>query len=76
VNARILIVDDHPLTRDALAALLEQGGFDVAGQAADAESAVARAGELRPDLVLLDLSLPGMSGVEALPQLRAAASDA
>jgi DNA-binding NarL/FixJ family response regulator len=76
VPARILIVDDHPLTRDALAALLEQGGFEIAGRAADAESAIAGAAELRPDLVLLDLSLPGMSGVEALPLLREAAPDA
>jgi DNA-binding NarL/FixJ family response regulator len=76
VSARILIVDDHPLTRDALAALLEGGGFEIAGRAADAESAIAAAVELRPDLVLLDLSLPGMSGVEALPLLREAAPDA
>jgi DNA-binding NarL/FixJ family response regulator len=69
----ILIIDDHPLTREALAALLEQNGFDVAGQAADGETAVQQAGELRPDLILLDLSMPGMNGLEALPQLRAAA---
>ena len=72
----ILIVDDHPLTRDALAALLQQNGFTVAGQAADGESAVLRAGELGPDLILLDLSMPGMNGLEALPQLRAAAPTA
>jgi two-component system, NarL family, nitrate/nitrite response regulator NarL len=71
--ATILIVDDHPLTRDALAALLEQNGFEVAGQAADGETAVRQAGELGPDLILLDLSMPGMNGLEALPQLRAAA---
>jgi len=69
----ILIVDDHPLTRDALASLLQQNGFTVAGQAADGETAVRQAGELGPDLILLDLSLPGMNGLEALPQLRAAA---
>jgi len=63
-------------TRDALAALLRQGEFDVVGEAADAESAIERAGELRPDLILLDLSLPGMSGVDALPHLRAAAPEA
>ena len=73
---RILIVDDHPLTRDALAALLEQSGFAVAGQAADGESAVLRARDLGPDVILLDLSLPGMNGLEALPQLREAAPDA
>ena len=71
--ATILIVDDHPLTREALAALLEQNGFEVTGQAADGETAVRQAGELGPDLILLDLSMPGMNGLEALPQLRAAA---
>jgi len=76
IPERILIVDDHPLTRDALAALLQQNGFVIAGQAADGESAVRLAGELAPDLILLDLSLPGMNGLEALPQLRAAAPEA
>jgi DNA-binding NarL/FixJ family response regulator len=70
---RILIVDDHPLTRDALVALVEQNGFEVAGQAADGEAAVRLAAELAPDLILLDLSLPGMNGLEALPRLREAA---
>ena len=70
---RILIVDDHPLTRDALTALVEQSGFAVAGQAADGEAAVKLAGELGPDLILLDLSLPGMNGLGALPRLREAA---
>jgi DNA-binding NarL/FixJ family response regulator len=69
----VLIVDDHPLTRDALSVLLRQNGFEVAGEAGDAEAAIARAGELDPDLILLDLSLPGMSGLEALPRLREAA---
>jgi DNA-binding NarL/FixJ family response regulator len=73
VDPRILIVDDHPLTRDALSALLRQNGFTVVGEAADGETAVRRAAELEPDLILLDLSLPGMNGLEALPQLRAAA---
>jgi two-component system nitrate/nitrite response regulator NarL len=76
VSTQILIVDDHPLTRDALSALLQQSGFAVAGLAADGEAAVQLAGELAPDLILLDLSLPGMNGLEALPQLRAAAPDA
>ena len=69
----VLIVDDHPLTRDALSVLLRQNGFEVAGEVGDAEAAIARAGELDPDLILLDLSLPGMSGLEALPRLREAA---
>ena len=70
---RILVVDDHPLTRDALAALLAQGGFDVVGEAADGAEALHLADALQPDLVLLDLSMPGLDGLSALPGLRAAA---
>jgi DNA-binding NarL/FixJ family response regulator len=75
VAERILLVDDHPLTRAALAALLQQHGFDVVGEAADGNEAIARAGELRPDLVLLDLSMPGLDGLTALPRLRDAAPE-
>ena len=74
MSERILLVDDHPLTRDALASLLEQGGFDVVGEAADGAEALELAGRLQPDLVLLDLSMPGVDGLSALPGLRAAAS--
>jgi DNA-binding NarL/FixJ family response regulator len=73
MSERVLIVDDHPLTRGALAALLEQHGFDVVAQAADGEEAIGRAEELHPELILLDLSMPGMDGLAALPRLRAAA---
>jgi DNA-binding NarL/FixJ family response regulator len=73
VATRILIVDDHPLTRDALASLLGAHGLDVVGVAADGEAAIAEAARLAPDLVLLDLSMPGMDGLTALPQLRHAA---
>lgn len=73
MRERVLIVDDHPLTRDALAALLEQHGFSVVGRAGDGAEAIERARELHPELVLLDLSMPGLDGLEALPQLRAAA---
>ena len=72
---RILIVDDHPLTRQALSALLALNGFEVAGEAADGEQAVELAGSLQPDLVLLDLSMPGIDGLEALPRLREAAPE-
>jgi two-component system, NarL family, nitrate/nitrite response regulator NarL len=72
---RILIVDDHPLTREALSSLLRVHGFEVAGEAADGKTAVMEAARLLPDLVLLDLSMPGMDGLAALPQLRAAAPD-
>ena len=73
MNPRILIVDDHPLTRDALAALLGQHDFAVVGEAGDGEQAVELARRLQPELVLLDLSMPGMDGVAALPRLREAA---
>jgi DNA-binding NarL/FixJ family response regulator len=72
---RILIADDHPLTRGALAALLTQNGFLVVGEAADGREAIECARELQPDLVLLDLSMPEIDGLEALPMLREAAPD-
>jgi DNA-binding NarL/FixJ family response regulator len=69
----VLIVDDHPLTRDALRGLLDAGGFDVVGEASSGSDAVRLAADLQPELVVLDLGMPGMSGLEALPKLRAAA---
>jgi DNA-binding NarL/FixJ family response regulator len=75
MTERILLVDDHPLTRSALSGLLQQHGFEVAGEAADGETAVERAAELQPDLILLDLSMPGLDGLSALPRLREAAPD-
>jgi DNA-binding NarL/FixJ family response regulator len=76
MQSRVLIVDDHPLTREALASLLGTNGFDVVGQASDGEEAVALADELQPELVLLDLSMPGVDGLAALPQVREAAPEA
>ena len=74
-SLRLLIVDDHPLTRDALASLLAQHGFDVVGEAADGTEAISLAGELEPDVILLDLSMPGLDGLHALPRLREAAPE-
>jgi DNA-binding NarL/FixJ family response regulator len=73
---RILLVDDHPITRSALTALLVQHGFDVVGEAADGAEAIGEAGRLAPDLVLLDLSMPDMDGLTALPRIRDAAPEA
>jgi DNA-binding NarL/FixJ family response regulator len=70
VSERVLIVDDHPLTRDALAALLAQQGFDVVGEAEDGDAAIAAADRMQPDIVLLDLTMPGMDGLTALPGIR------
>jgi DNA-binding NarL/FixJ family response regulator len=75
VSARILIVDDHPLTRGALATLLAQSGFDVVGEAGDGSEAIVAARRLQPDLVLLDLSMPELDGLAALPRLREAAPE-
>jgi len=76
MTERILIVDDHPLTRDALAGLLTQNGFDVVGQAASGREAIELADALKPDLVLLDLSMPEMDGLTALPLIQAVAPEA
>jgi DNA-binding NarL/FixJ family response regulator len=76
MTERILIVDDHPLTRDALAGLLGANGFDVVGEASGGEEAIGQARSLQPDLVLLDLSMPDMDGLAALPRIRDAAPDA
>ena len=75
MGRRTLVVDDHPLTRAALVGLLEQHDFPVVGEAGDGEEAIGRARELQPDLVLLDLTMPGGGGLEALPKVRAAAPD-
>jgi NarL family two-component system response regulator LiaR len=70
---RILIVDDHPIVRDGLAAVLStQPDLRVVGEAGNGAEAVRRAAALRPDVVLLDLEMPEMDGVEALRQMRAA----
>ena len=69
----VLIVDDHPVVRQGLRALLEvQGDMTVAGEAGDGPAAISLAASLRPDIVLLDLKLPGMDGVAVLRPLRAA----
>ena len=69
MGTRLLIVDDHPLTRDALASLLGQHGFTVIGEASDGTEAVELSRSLQPDLILLDLSMPGLDGISALPRL-------
>jgi DNA-binding NarL/FixJ family response regulator len=75
MSPRVLVVDDHPLTREALSALLRAQGFDLAGLAADGEEAITTAAETQPDLVLLDLTMPGLDGLGALPRLREVAPD-
>jgi DNA-binding NarL/FixJ family response regulator len=62
---RVVVVDDHALVRAGIVELLATNGIDVVGQAADGEEAVAVVGALRPDLVLMDLSMPRLGGTVA-----------
>lgn len=74
---RILIVDDHPVVREGLVAVLEdEPDFEVVGLAGSAEEALSLAKIARPNVILLDLELPGMNGVDAIPHLAVAAPDA
>ncbi len=74
---RVLVVDDHELFSDALSLLLgRQPELELAGAVSDAEEALERARELQPDVVLMDLDLPGMDGVEATRRMREVAPKA
>ncbi|GHF52530.1 DNA-binding response regulator [Streptomyces mashuensis] len=66
ITIRVLLADDHPVVREGLCAMLESAdGISVVGQASSGEEAVALAARLSPDIVLLDLRMGGMDGVEA-----------
>jgi DNA-binding NarL/FixJ family response regulator len=70
---RIFLCDDVPELRALLRyGLEEDAGLEVVGEAGDARSAIAAVGELRPDVLLLDLSMPGMDGLEAIPLVQEA----
>lgn len=71
-HIRVLIVDDDPLIRYELAALLHEESIDVAGQAADGAAGVSLAVETRPNVVLMDLRMPRMGGLEATRRIREA----
>ena len=67
---RLLLADDHRMLREGLRRSLGEEGFDVVGEAADGEEAVRLAGELRPDVVLMDVTMPDVDGVEATRRLQ------
>ena len=69
MHRTVLIVDDHPAFRDAARSLLEAEGFAVVGEAGDGHEALAAAEALQPDVVLLDIQLPGIDGSQVANQL-------
>jgi DNA-binding NarL/FixJ family response regulator len=74
-SLRVVVADDHPVFRSGLRMLLEDLGVEVVGEAQDGSSAVALAVEHRPDVVLMDLQMPGVNGLEATRRLSEAAPD-
>jgi DNA-binding NarL/FixJ family response regulator len=67
---RLLIVDDHAVVRRGVRALLEsRPGWEVCGEAADGQEAIRKAADLKPDIVVLDISLPGLNGLEATSRI-------
>jgi DNA-binding NarL/FixJ family response regulator len=75
-TVRVLIVDDQPLIRQGFGMILAaQPDLQVVGEAADGEAAIEAVGRLRPDVVLMDIRMPGVDGIETTRRLRAAGSD-
>jgi len=72
---RVLVVDDAPIFRAGLRAALTDAGFNVVGEAEDASSAIVETEVLQPDLVVLDVLMPGQSGLEVVPKLLTAAPE-
>jgi DNA-binding NarL/FixJ family response regulator len=72
-SKRIVIVDDHPLFRKGLEQLINSSGdaFAICGEAGDAAEGMSRIRELKPDLIIVDLSLPGANGIELIKNIRA-----
>jgi DNA-binding NarL/FixJ family response regulator len=72
-TVRLLVVDDHPVVRQGLRTFLgTRSDFEVVGEAGDGETAVAEAARLRPDVILMDLAMPGVDGLEAIGRIRLA----
>lgn len=70
-SIRVLLADDHPHAREAMRMIVSaEPAFAVVGEAASGEEAIALAGELKPDLVLMDIHMPGMGGLEAVKAIK------
>jgi DNA-binding NarL/FixJ family response regulator len=72
---RVLLADDHALVRDGIASLLAAWGHEVVGQAADGNEAVVLADRLRPDVILMDVRMPGSTGLDATRRIAARQPD-
>ena len=70
VTVRILVVDDFEPWRSDVCSLLREAGWQVAGEAGDGLEAIQKAQELQPDVILLDIALPKLNGIEAARQIR------
>jgi DNA-binding NarL/FixJ family response regulator len=69
MNVRILVADDHQILREGLVTLLEKAGMTVVGEAGDGRTAVRLAKELKPDMVIIDIAMPELNGIEATRQI-------
>jgi two-component system chemotaxis response regulator CheY len=74
-STRVLVVDDDTLMREVLKALLREEGFIVVGEAKDGQSALAQIDRAQPDLVCLDVNMPGMSGLDVLKAIKMKCND-
>lgn len=72
---RVLLIDDHALVRNGIGELLQSRGVQVVASVSSGEEGVCRAGELHPDIVLIDVRMPGMNGIDTVQRLRANGSN-
>jgi len=74
-NVRLMLVDDHPLMLIGISSMLEGKGIDIVGTAGDGREALQKAAELKPDVMMLDIVMPGMDGIELARHMRAEMPD-
>lgn len=76
MQGRVIVSDDHTLLREGLKSLLQRNGFEVVGEAGDGRTAVKLAKKINPDIVILDVSMPFLNGIEAARQISNEVPDA